>query len=107
VLGFRSVNNGAEERYDRLKRLGLALQAVMDASMNPVKLPSVPPVKLGTIGTMDWLAAEIGCSNRQARRYCKQRMVPGAYQVDKRGPWRIRKAEARAWIDKIKTKLRA
>ena len=64
-------------------------------------------VRAGTIGTIDWLASEIGCSERQARRYCRQRMVPGAYQVDRRGPWRIRKADARAWIDRIKTKLRA
>src|SRR5260221_13111422 len=54
------------------------------------------------IGTIDWLATEIGCSVRQARRYCRQRMVPGAYQVNKGGPWRIRKADARAWIEKTK-----
>jgi hypothetical protein len=71
---------------------------------DPIASASVPPAKPRTIGTIDWLATEIGCSERQARRYCRQRMVPGAYQVDRRGPWRIKKADARAWIDKIKTR---
>jgi hypothetical protein len=81
------------------------VDGITAAAKTRVKRSKKPQDTTITIGTVDWLSREIGCSQRQARRYCRCGMVPGAYQVDRKGPWRIRKAEASAWIERIKTKI--
>lgn len=60
----------------------------------------------GGIAGIPWMAEQLGLSERQVRRLAAQRLLPGVYQSQKHGRYKVRKVEFLHHIEARKIKGR-
>jgi hypothetical protein len=56
------------------------------------------------IAGIPWIAAHLGCSDRQARRLAALRKIPGVYRTHRGARFKVHKVQFLDWLESRKVK---